>query len=283
MRTILSLQSHVAFGHVGNAAAVFPLQRLGFSVIPINTVQFSNHTGYGDWEGQIFTPSHINDLFNGLSRRGVFDTVDAVLTGYLGAPELGQTILDMIQTRLKPGTLWLCDPVMGDVGRGLFVKPGIPEFFKNAALPRADIITPNQFELEHLLGITIQTRDDVRRACRALHDTGPKTILVTSLMLHDTAPDEIQMMVSHTDGEAYVVTTPRLPLDPAPNGAGDFTSAIFLARNLMGDDIKTALSMTASAVYALFEETMKAGTRELALIQAQERFGSPSVFKATPL
>lgn len=278
MRTVLSIQSHVAMGHVGNAAAVFPLQRLGFEVIPINTVQFSNHTGYGDWEGQIFDPSHIIDLFNGLARRGVFDKIDAVLTGYLGTPELGDAILDMIKTRLPTHALWLCDPVMGDVGRGMFVKPGIPDFFKNAALPRADIITPNQFELEYLSGMTIKTLADAKAACHAVHAMGPKTILVTSLITHETCDGDIQMLASHHNGTHYLVTTPRLPLLIAPNGAGDFTSAIFLARHLMGDDLKTALSMTAGAVFALFEETMHAGTRELALIQAQEKFSNPAGF-----
>ncbi len=272
MRTILSIQSHVAMGHVGNAAAVFPLQRLGFKVIPINTVQLSNHTGYGDFTGSFFDSSHIIDLFNGLAQRGVFEKIDAVLTGYLGTPELGDAILDMIKTRLPAHSLWLCDPVMGDVGRGMFVKPGIPDFFKNAALPRADMITPNQFELEFLSGITIKTLADATAACRAVHSMGPKTILVTSLIHDETDDGDIQMLASHHDGAQYLVTTPRLPLPIAPNGAGDFTSAIFLARHLMGDDLKTALSMTAGAVFALFEETMRAGTRELALIQAQERF-----------
>ncbi len=272
MKTILSIQSHVAFGHVGNSAAVFPLQRMGFNVIPINTVQFSNHTGYGDWSGQVFDPAHITDLFDGLARRGVFEKIDAVLTGYLGAPALGDAILDMIKTRLPPHALWLCDPVMGDVDRGMFVRDGIPEFFKSRALPRANIITPNQFELEYLSGVEIKNLDDARRACNTAHDMGPEVILLTSLIHNTTSDDEIQMMASHKDGAKYLVTTPRLPLPIAPNGAGDFTSAMFLARHLMGDDLKTALSMTAGAVFALFEETHRCGTRELALISAQDKY-----------
>lgn len=278
MRFILSIQSHVAFGHVGNTAAVFPLQRLGFEVIPINTVQFSNHTGYGDWTGQVFEAAHIVDLFDGLERRGVFQNIDAVLTGYLGAPALGDAVLDMIKTRLPAQALWLCDPVMGDVDRGMFARSGIPEFFKSRAMIRANIITPNQFELEYLSGVKIKTLDDARRACNIVHDMGPETILLTSLIHNDTSDNDIQMMASRKVGSQFVVTTPRLPLNPAPNGAGDFTAAMFLARHLMGDDIKTALSMTAGSVFALFEETYKAGTRELALIKAQDRF-----VNATPI
>lgn len=274
MRFILSIQSHVAFGHVGNAAAVFPLQRLGFEVIPINTVQFSNHTGYGDWTGQVFEAAHIVDLFDGLERRGVFQNIDAVLTGYLGAPALGDAILDMIKTRLPAQALWLCDPVMGDVDRGMFARSGIPEFFKSRAMIRANIITPNQFELEYLSGVNIKTLEDAQAACDAVHTMGPDTILLTSLIHAQTDDAEISMMASRKGGKKFMVTTPRLPLDPAPNGAGDFTAALFLARHLMGDDLKTALSMTAGAVFALFEETMRAGTRELALIAAQDEFAN---------
>ncbi len=271
MKTILSIQSHVAFGHVGNDAAVFPLQRLGFDVIAINTVQFSNHTGYGTWTGQVFSAEHIRDVLAGLEARGALENVDAVLTGYLGDPAVGEIILDA----LRPGMLWLCDPVMGDVGRGMFVRDGIPDFFKNRALPRATIITPNQFELEYLTGRTIITLDDARDACRAAHDMGPEIILLTSLIQNETKDDEIQMMASSRSGGQYLVTTPRLPLDPAPNGAGDCTAALFLGNTLAGHDVATALSRTAGSILEVFEKTQKAGTRELALIQAQDDFVNP--------
>ena len=270
MKQILSIQSHVAFGHVGNAAAVFPLQRLGHEVIAINTVQFSNHTGYGDWTGEVFPADHIKDILTGLKTRGALDKIDALLTGYLGDPAVGEIILDAL-----PGMPWLCDPVMGDVGRGFFVREGIPDFFKNRALPRATIVTPNQFELEYLSGIAIRSIVDARRAIAAIHDAGPEIVLVTSLIHEQTRPDEISMLVSSKHGGQFVATTPRLPLDPAPNGAGDVTAALFLGHYINGNAIETVLAKTAASIFALFEETMKAGTRELALIAAQERFAAP--------
>lgn len=275
MKHILSIQSHVASGHVGNAAAIFPLQRLGFEVIAINTVQFSNHTGYGRWTGQVFDAAHIKDVLMGLQAHGALAKVDGLLTGYLGDPAVGEIILETLDL-LPDHATWLCDPVMGDVGRGFFVRTGIPEFFRDRAVPKANIITPNQFELEHLTQRTIKTLDDAVAACEDAHIMGPEIVLLTSL-IHDAAKrDEIQMLASRATGEKYIVTTPRLPLDPAPNGAGDCTSALFLAHILSGASLSDALSKTASSVFGLFEETHKAGTRELALIQAQEHFAAPA-------
>lgn len=271
MKKILSIQSHVAFGYVGNRAAVLPLQRLGYDVIAINTVQFSNHTGYGGWTGEVFGAEHIGEILGGLEERGVLSQIDGLLTGYLGDPAVGDLIVRSI-SRLPPSVTWLCDPVMGDVGRGFFAQPGIPEFFKSRALPKAKIITPNQFELDYLSGLPIETLEDARNACRRVHEAGPEIILLTSLIHDKIRDDEIQMLASARSGEQYLATTPRLPLDPAPSGAGDCTAALFLAHILNGETLPDALSKTAAGIFALFEETQKAGTRELALIQAQDSF-----------
>lgn len=282
MKKILSIQSHVASGYVGNRAAVFPLQRMGHEVIAINTVQFSNHTGYGTWTGQVFPPEHIKDVLMGLQAHGALAQVDGLLTGYLGDAEIGQIILDALDL-LPDNAVWLCDPVMGDVGRGFFVREGIPAFFRERAVPRAKIITPNQFELEHLTQRSIKTLDDAREACIATHGMGPDIVLLTSL-LHTKTPDgAIQMMASSRSGEQYLATTPLLPLTPAPNGAGDCTAALFLAHMLSGEGMKNALAKTAASIFGLFEETQKAGTRELALIQAQDHFVKPKNLQVVSL
>ncbi len=271
MKTILSIQSHVAYGYVGNRAAVFPLQRMGFDVIAINTVQFSNHTGYGDWTGEIFSSHHIKDILKGLEKRGVLENISGLLTGYLGDPAIGDIILETLE-KLPPATTWLCDPVMGDVGRGFFVKDGIPAFFLERALPKAAIITPNQFELEYLTGAPITTLNEARAACRKVHALGPDIILLTSLIDDETPDHEIRMLASHKDGRQYLVTTPRLPLTPAPNGAGDATAAIFLGHCLKGEPLDKTLGLTAASIFSVFETTLKAGTSELALIEAQDAF-----------
>ncbi len=273
MMRILSIQSHVAFGHVGNAAAVFPLQRMGFDVSAIHTVQFSNHTGYGAWTGQIFSAEHVRDVLRGLEARGVLAEVDAVLTGYLGDPAIGNMILEMVETLDVP---WCCDPVMGDVGRGFFVKERIPEFFKQAALPKAAILTPNQFELEFLTGQPITTLPEAQAACRTLHQLGVETVLLTSLIHHQTQTHDIQMLASRKDGEQYLVTTPRFHFEIPPNGSGDATAALFLGSLLKGLSLKEALEHTTGAIFGLFEKTHDLHQRELALIAAQDSFVRPA-------
>jgi len=286
MKTILSIQSHVAYGYVGNRAAVFPLQLQGHDVITINTVQFSNHTGYGQWTGQIFDPAHIEDLLKGIEARGAFKTIDAVLSGYLGDANLGNVVLDTVAKirAINPNLIYCCDPVMGDTGRGFFVRDTIPPFFRDRAVPSASIATPNQFELNALTGVEIKTRDDALRACRTLHDRGTKIVVVTSLETAETESGTIQMLTSHTDGRKWIVTTPRLPLDPTPNGAGDLTAALYLGHTLNGATPDKALSLTASGVFDVFRATRDAGTRELALIPSQDRIKKPSkIFKAKKL
>ncbi|HWJ81476.1 MAG TPA: pyridoxal kinase PdxY [Nocardioides sp.] len=282
---ILSIQSSVAYGHVGNSAAVFPLQRLGHEVWPVLTVHFSNHTGYGDWRGPLLAPADVQEVIAGVEDRGVLGTADAVLSGYQGDPAVGAVILDAV-TRVKalnPDALYCCDPVMGDVGRGMFVRPGIPEFMRDEVVPRADVITPNHFELEFLAGREARTPEDLLAAVDAVRDHGPRDVLVTSVLyaLRDgrgatssgTADVETLDMVAVSDNGAWAVTTPLLPI--SPNGGGDITAALYLAHLLETGTPALALERTASSVFAVLEETLAVGTRELQIIGAQDAIAAP--------
>jgi pyridoxine kinase len=274
MTSILSIQSWVAYGHVGNASAIFPLQRLGAEVWGIHTVQFSNHTGYGAWRGQVFGADLIRECVEGIEERGALPRCDAVLSGYMGSAEIGAAILDAAR-RVKaanPAALWCCDPVIGDVGRGVFVRPGIPEFLRDAALPAADIATPNQFELEWLTGRSVTTLDEAKEAVAALQAMGPRCVLVTSLRLADTPEGEIGMLAGE-GGRFWRLSTPMLPL--SVNGAGDAIAALFLFHRLRGD-AAGALSAAASSVFGLLRRTAEAGSREILTVAAQEEFVSPS-------
>src|SRR5947209_8133204 len=195
---ILSIQSHVAYGHVSNAAAIFPLQRIGVEVWPIHTVQFSNHIGYGAWTGRVFEARLITELVEGIAQRGALGQCDGVLSGYMGSAETGAAILDAV-ARVKaanPNARYCCDPVIGDVGRGIYVRPGIAAFMRAQAVPAADVITPNQFELDLLAERTTVTTADARAAIAAVHALGPKIILVTSLHTAETPPDAIDLVAS---------------------------------------------------------------------------------------
>lgn len=272
---LLSIQSHVAYGHVGNASAVFPLQRLGVEVWPIHTVQFSNHTGYGAWRGQVFEAAVIGDLVAGIAERGALPRCDGVLSGYMGSADIGGAILDAVERvrAANPEASYCCDPVIGDVGRGIFVRPGIPEFMRHKAVPAADVITPNQFELELLSGRHCVSLDDAVAACAVLHAQGPKVILVTSLHTAETPPDSLDLLASGPDGR-FLVRTPRLAV--SPNGAGDAIAALFFLHVLRTGSTAEALSRASSSIYGVLARTEKAQSRELLLVEAQEEFVAPS-------
>ncbi|SDE16419.1 pyridoxal kinase PdxY [Nocardioides lianchengensis] len=271
---ILSIQSSVAYGHVGNSAATFPLQRIGHEVWPVLTVHFSNHTGYGAWRGPLLAPADVADVIAGIEDRGVLGQADAVLSGYQGDPAVGAVILDAVARvkALNPSAVYCCDPVMGDVGRGMFVRPGIPEFMRDTVVPQADIVTPNHFELDFLAGRTTTTLDEVLDAVDAVRDRGPRDVLVTSVLTTEGLADHLDV-VAVSDAGAWVVTTPLLPI--SPNGCGDVTAALYLAHLRTTGSPATALERTTSSVFAILEATIAAGTREIQLVAAQDAIADP--------
>ncbi|MFN4250942.1 pyridoxal kinase PdxY [Deinococcus sp.] len=280
-QNILSIQSWVSFGHVGNAAAVFPLQRLGFEVWAIHTVQFSNHTGYGAWTGAVFPPEAVADLIDGIEARGVLPECGAVLSGYMGSEGTVAAVVDAVRRvrTANPEALYACDPVMGDVGRGVFVRPELPDLIAAQAIPEADIVTPNQFELELLTGVTVDTLEHALDAARALRERmragGPRVVLLTSLV-RSGAPENSIETLAVTDDGAWLCRTPLLPLDPPRNGTGDAIAALFLGHYLKSGQAAQALSLSMSALFGLLSRTHAAGTREIQLVAAQDEFVRPA-------
>ena len=289
---ILSIQSSVAYGHVGNSAATFPLQLLGHEVWPVITVHFSNHTGYGAWRGLVLDPSVIADVIEGIADLGVLPRADAVLTGYQGSPGVADVVLSTVQRvrRLNPAAIYCCDPVMGDVGRGMFVLPGLPELIRERVVPAADVVTPNAFELAYLATggdpaavdeNAVCTLDGLLEAVDAVRAMGPATVLVTSVQgpwmqghsmqgAPGAGDDGIGMLAVDATG-AYLVRTPRLPL--SVNGAGDVTAALFLAH--LHEGVQVALARVASSVYGILAATLVSGAREIRLIDAQSVIATP--------
>jgi pyridoxine kinase len=272
---ILSIQSHVAYGHVGNSSAVFPMQRLGCEIWPIHTVQFSNHTGYGAWKGRVFDGAMIDEIMDGIADRGVLPVCDGVISGYMGSADLGHAILSAV-ARVKaanPGALYACDPVIGDVGRGIFVRPGIPEFMRDKAMPMADVVTPNQFELEFLTGLPVRTLIEAKAAAAALRGSGPKVVLLTSMLTAETPDDAIDMLALDGTG-AWRVRTPKLRL--SINGAGDAIMALFFVHYARSRSVPHALGEAAASIYGLLKRTLDAGSREILTVAAQDEFVKPT-------
>lgn len=271
---ILSIQSAVAYGHVGNSAAVFPLQRIGVEVLPVYTVNFSNHTGYGAWRGPLIAAADVAAVITGVEERGVFPQIDAVLSGYQGSEGIGDVIVDAVQ-RVKaanPDALYACDPVMGNAKSGCFVAPAIPELLRQRVVPVADIITPNQFELGFLTGTEPDALESTLDSVDAARAMGPRTVLVTSVERPDREPGTIEMLVAD-DAGAWIVQTPLLPMKA--NGSGDVTAALFTAHYVRTRDAADALARTASSVFDLLQRTLDSGERELQLVESQEAYAHP--------
>jgi pyridoxine kinase len=260
--SILSIQSHVAYGHVGNSAAVFALQRLGCEVWPVHTVQFSNHTGYGAWTGEVFAAGLIEEVVRGIADRGVLGSCDGVLSGYVGSLESGAAILNAVGKvkAANPGAAYCCDPVIGNRARGVFV-------------PAASIVTPNHFELDRLAGRDTAEMTQVLAAIDGLHARGPRAILVTSVYTNETPASHVDTVGS--DGAAqYLLRTPKLAT--LGNGAGDVIAALFLYHYLRSGSVAEALARATSSVFGLLRRTLDAGATELALIAAQDELVVPS-------
>lgn len=273
MPTVLSVQSWVACGNVGNTAALFPLQRLGCETWSLNTVAFSNHTGYGKWRGAAVPAGEIAELFEGIAELGLLPRCDAVLSGYLGEADAGAVLLDIVARvkRANPGALFACDPVMGDAGPGWYVRAGVPEFYRDCAVSVADIVTPNRFELEWLTGSPVGSLAEAAAAAAALRERGPGIVLVTSL---DLKPDRIAVIAVGRDG-VWSVETPRLPIEAT--GCGDAVTALFLGWLLKGKTLPEALALTIAGIYGVVEATMRSADGELALVAAQDELVAPSL------
>jgi pyridoxine kinase len=249
--------------------------RMGVEVWPVLTVHFSNHTGYPGWRGPLLAAADVAEVIRGIDERGVLDRCDAVLSGYQGGSDVGAVILDavaLVKSR-NPAAIYCCDPVLGDVGRGVYVRPGIPELMRDRVVPAAQVITPNQFELELLTGRGTGTLPEVLAAADAARALGPEVVLVTSVVLADAAPGTLDMVAVSGEG-AWSVTTPLLPR--TFTGAGDLTAATFLASYLRTGDVPTAVAGTAAVVHGVLEVTVASGEAELQLVAAQDEIAAPT-------
>ncbi|MBT0723186.1 pyridoxal kinase PdxY [Rosenbergiella sp. S61] len=278
MKNILAIQSHVVYGHAGNAAAEFPMRRMGANVWPLNTVQFSNHTQYGQWTGTVMPAEHLTDIVQGIAAIDRLKTCDAVLSGYLGSAEQGEKILDIVQQvkAANPDAWYFCDPVMGHPEKGCIVAPGVAEFHCQVSLPASDIVAPNLLELEMLSGRTINDLDEAIEASRSLIDKGPKVVLVKHLSRAGLRSDQFEMLLV-TKHEALHIQRPLIDFGVRqPVGVGDLTSGLLLVNLLQGKSHLQALEHITAAVYGVMLKTHSMGEYELQLVAAQDEIATPS-------
>ena len=279
---VLSIQSAVTYGHVGNSAAVFALQRLGHAAWPLDTVQYSNHPGHDAWQGQITEAGLLRTLLDGLDGHGVLGRCDAVLSGYLGSAENGAVALDAVDRvrAANSGALYCCDPVIGNARKGRFVAAEVADFIRTQAVPRADILVPNRFELGLLAGVEIGDAAAARQAAESL----PAAVVVaTGLRRGDRIGVLACAEVGDGEAAAWLVETPFLD-GVTDDGAGDLLSALFLGRYLPDRAVVPALEHAVAATFAIIAATQAAGADELCLVAAQDQLASPARrFTAAPL
>ncbi|XP_047207932.1 pyridoxal (pyridoxine, vitamin B6) kinase b isoform X1 [Girardinichthys multiradiatus] len=271
---VLSIQSHVVRGYVGNKSASFPLQVLGFEVDSINSVQFSNHTGYSHWKGQVLTADELHVLYEGIKLNNVHQ-YDYVLTGgylssylhcgYTRDTSFLEMVVDIVQElkRANPNLVYVCDPVLGDHG-SMYVPQNLYPVYKNKVVPVADIITPNQFEAELLTGKNISSQKDAVEVMDLLHAMGPDTVVITSSDLPPRLGDRFLVSLGsqrhvRPDGSR---TTQRVRIevpkvDAVFVGTGDLFAAMLLAwTHHYPNDLKTACEKTFSVMHHVIQRTI---------------------------
>ncbi|HEY8031164.1 MAG TPA: pyridoxal kinase PdxY [Methylocella sp.] len=269
--TVIAIQSQLVHGHAGNSAAVFPLQACGIEVAAVPTALLSNHPRYTSMRGGLLDAKLVRDLLVGVEERGLVETCKVLISGYLGSPAIAAAVIDFVrQAKARnPNLLYLCDPVMGDAGPGLYVDKDLRALFCEGLVPLADIITPNQFELEQLTGRAPATLEGIAAAARELR---PATVAVTGVQLQDANSEIIQTLAIEPQA-SWMVSSPKLACCPA--GTGDLFTALFAAALVQGLSTAAALGRTVSGVYAVLEETERRQSYEMALIASAERMLHP--------
>ncbi|MDR9826492.1 pyridoxal kinase PdxY [Vibrio sp. FNV 38] len=276
MNSVISIQSHVAYGHAGNSSAVFPMQRMGLEVWPIHTVQFSNHTQYAEgWTGRGFEASDITDIIQGIDNIGKLKQCSALISGYLGSESQCNSVATAVNKvkERNPEAIYVCDPVMGDPEKGCIVADGVQERLVDTLMPMADIIVPNQFELSQFTGVEINSVEDAAHACEKALQMGPKAVLVKHL--HSLSSESFTMMLA-TSRACYLLQRPILDFTKQPVGVGDLITAVFCASLVNGVSPSSAFKHANDAVYGVLKLTEEKKEWEIQTIAAQYEFVEPT-------
>jgi pyridoxine kinase len=225
--TVISIQSQVAYGHVGNSAAAFPMQMHGIDVIAVPTTLLSNRPGYPTIRGRVLDAQLVADLLLGVEERGALETSRLILSGYLGSPEIAALVADFVQRAKShnPALTYCCDPVLGDRDRGLFVQADIPPLVRDRLCGLADLITPNHFEFEWLCGAKATTIDHMIAQARALMARGPSTIVITGTELADTPDGQIETLAIERSEERLERRSAASQFKASPSKASQFKAS----------------------------------------------------------
>ena len=265
MMRVISIQSQVVHGHVGNSAAVFPMQAKGVEVAAVPTALLSNHPRYPTVHGKVLEPDFVAGLLRGVEERGLVESAKIVITGYLGSVENGLVVADFVARarQRNPGLVYICDPVMGDDDLGLFVKPGQVDVFRERLVPMASVITPNQYELEQLTMHKARSQAGLDAAMRLLAQSGTGAAAVTGCVLDDTAPGMVESVV-WTPDRLTRNAVDRLPIRPC--GTGDLFTGLLAPSLCAGWGLHDAAAGATKEIFAVLERTQAAGADEMRIV-----------------
>lgn len=265
MTDVISIQSQVVHGHVGNSAAVFPMQAKGLEVAAVPTALLSNHPHYPTMHGRMLEPDLVAGLLRGVEERGLVDKAKVILTGYLGSVGTGAVVAEFVaRARARnPRIVYVCDPVMGDDDLGVFVEEGLIGLFRDRLVPAASIATPNQYELELLSGRGARTAQALDEAMRALARRGTGAAAVTGCVLDDT-PAGVVETVAWTPERLSRTPVVRLPIRPC--GTGDLFTALMVARLCRGESLDDAAAAATREILAVLERTQAEASEEMRIV-----------------
>lgn len=257
-RAVIVISSHVARGSVGNRAAVFALETLGYPVWAVPTVILPWHTGHGPSTRIVPSPEQFSAFTRDLEQAAWLGEVGAVLSGYLGNAEQAADVASLVRSvkAQNPKALYVCDPVMGDK-EGLYVPETTAAAMRDLLIPLADVSTPNRYELEWIAGRKLRDLADIIAAARKL---GPARMLVTSSPGRSLG--DIGNLLVTKQG---ALLAEHRQISGPPSGMGDLTSSVFLARLLAGNTDEQALRTTTATVYEVLSRAAERGGDELQL------------------
>lgn len=262
--SIISIQSQVVHGHVGNSAAVLPMQGHGLNVAAVPTTLLSNHPGYETMRGRVLEPELVGDLLRGIEERGLIETSRYIVSGYLGSRANGEVVAAFVERarQLNPSITYICDPVMGDSHLGVFVADQVIECLLDHLVPLADLLTPNQFEL----GLMTQSQPTSWLALKAgvarIQAIRGAHLVVTGCTLPDTPNGSLENVVF--EGEAHTrLPSPRLPIVPV--GTGDLFTGLLTANLVHGCNLVGATRNAAAVVLDVLGRTLAESKHEMQL------------------
>lgn len=273
--SVLSIQSEVVYGHVGHQASRFILERMGHPVWAAPTVIFSNHLGHKTVTGRVLEAAQVRELIDGLRQLGVLGKANAILTGYLGAPETAALVAEVVAEvkAANPNAIYICDPVIGDQGH-MYVKPALADALQKILVPIADVLSPNVYELGHLTGREVRSRDDAKEALRALAARTEAKVVIGTGIPDPAHPDELAILAldraNGGDAPISMAVTKQFPI--FASGTGDAFTALFTARYMKDRAVAPALKAAVAGMAEIVGATAAANADELHIIETQDKW-----------